>query len=508
MTWVGTAVVSALTLNRLIGPGVIRNLLLVRYHSPREEQRALLFIDLVGSTAIAERIGATRFLVLMNQFVYDIDAALEGSGGVIYRYVGDEATINWHLVETHDLSRTVEVVFRLRALIAARGAEYRSRFGMLPDFPAALHAGPVVAGEMGDSKLEVVLLGDTVNTTARIGHGKARRGSRFNEGPAERIVHSVADRGHRTAAAAPGVFAPVVAFAAPEVRQDLGIGPAGRAFLGPALVVEGMAPDVGHGVDCGRPTEPLAARLKDAATGEMFLRHRVVAPVPRAAIEVRCQGCRHSDRPVIGPSPGLDEQHPEIGVLAQTRREDATGRSGAHDDVVELAHGRTRWQPVAGILRGMAGATGPASCRAASGATPTPPPRSRGRRPSHPRPQPYVGAESPFGGTYATGFGSPRILRRIGTGAPFPPDAPVTLWTTREVERDRFRSADGLVHRSVTMMPGNSRLTDALTEALDSSPHWGPGQLLVSVMSASLRDSIIVVSANPGAVQSGVGVSS
>ena len=102
-------------------------------------------------------------------------------------------------------------------------------------------------------------------------HGKARRGARFDEGPAERIFNSEANRGQRTAAAAPGVFAPAVAFAAPEVRQDFGIGPTDRAFLGPTLVVEGMAPDVGHAVDRGRPAEPLAARLKDAPTCEMPL---------------------------------------------------------------------------------------------------------------------------------------------------------------------------------------------------------------------------------------------
>ena len=158
----------ALVLNRLIGPGVFRHPLLGRYHSPTEERRALLFIDLADSTAIAERIGATQFLALMNQFVYDIDAALEGSGGAIYRYVGDEAIITWRLDETRDLCVAVDVVFRLRTRIADRGEEYRSRFGVLPDFRAALHAGPVVAGEMGDSKLEIVLLGDTVNTTARI----------------------------------------------------------------------------------------------------------------------------------------------------------------------------------------------------------------------------------------------------------------------------------------------------------------------------------------------------
>ena len=43
----------------------------------------------------------------MNQFVYDIDAALEGSGGVIYRYVGDEAIITWPLDEARDLSGAV-----------------------------------------------------------------------------------------------------------------------------------------------------------------------------------------------------------------------------------------------------------------------------------------------------------------------------------------------------------------------------------------------------------------
>ena len=129
--------------------------------------RASLFIDLVDSTAIAERIGATRFLAPMNEFIYAVGAALEGSDGVIDRSVGEEAIIPWRLDETRDLSRAVEVVFRLRAQIAAGGAEYRSRFGVVADFRAALHAGSVVAGEMGDGKLEIVLLGDTVNTKAR-----------------------------------------------------------------------------------------------------------------------------------------------------------------------------------------------------------------------------------------------------------------------------------------------------------------------------------------------------
>ena len=129
---IGISVVSVLTLNRLIGPGVFRSFLLGRYHTPTEEERAVLFVDLVGSTTIAERIGATRFLDLMNQFIYDVDASLEGSGGVIYQYVGDEAIITWRLDDARDISAAVEVVFRLGKRIIARGDEYRKRFGLLP----------------------------------------------------------------------------------------------------------------------------------------------------------------------------------------------------------------------------------------------------------------------------------------------------------------------------------------------------------------------------------------
>ena len=176
---VGFSVVFGLTLNRLIGPGVFRNFLLGRYHTPREEERALLFIDLAGSTAIAERIGATRFLELMNEFVHDVGVALEGSGGVIYQYVGDEAIITWRLDGTGDISGAVEVVVRLRDRVATRGDDYRSRFGVVPSFRAALHAGPVAVGEMGDSKLEIVLLGDTVNTTSRIEQSCRELGRNF-----------------------------------------------------------------------------------------------------------------------------------------------------------------------------------------------------------------------------------------------------------------------------------------------------------------------------------------
>ena len=47
--------VSLTSIAQLIGPNVLASLLTGRYYHPREEQRIVLFLDLVGSTGIAER---------------------------------------------------------------------------------------------------------------------------------------------------------------------------------------------------------------------------------------------------------------------------------------------------------------------------------------------------------------------------------------------------------------------------------------------------------------------
>jgi adenylate cyclase len=38
----------------------------------------------------------------------------------------------------------------------------------VPALRAGIHAGPLIIGEMGDVKREIVMLGDTMNTAARI----------------------------------------------------------------------------------------------------------------------------------------------------------------------------------------------------------------------------------------------------------------------------------------------------------------------------------------------------
>ena len=60
------------------------------------------------------------------------------------------------------------LVQALTARLAANAETYRRQFGEAPLMRVAMHAGPVVTGEVGDIKREITYLGDTVNTAARI----------------------------------------------------------------------------------------------------------------------------------------------------------------------------------------------------------------------------------------------------------------------------------------------------------------------------------------------------
>ena len=154
--------------NRLLGQNALANFIFGAYYRPRQEQRVFLIVDIVGSTGIAEKLGDVQFLAFLNQFYRDMSDPILEHRGEVHKYVGDEAIVTWPLERGVEDARCVHCYFGMLEAIAKRREAYRRAFGLVPDFRAALHAGPVVAGEMGELKREIVFLGDTLNTAARI----------------------------------------------------------------------------------------------------------------------------------------------------------------------------------------------------------------------------------------------------------------------------------------------------------------------------------------------------
>ena len=156
----------AIMLGRLLGPRILVSLLTGRYHQPRREQRLVLFMDVRGSTQAAEKLGDERFHRFLNQVFWDVTEPILEAGGEIYRYVGDEIIVTWPVAR--GTAQAVGCAFAVEDALARRHAHYRAEFGIEPRLRSALHAGPLIVGEMGDVKREIVMLGDTMNTAARI----------------------------------------------------------------------------------------------------------------------------------------------------------------------------------------------------------------------------------------------------------------------------------------------------------------------------------------------------
>ncbi len=154
--------------NRLLGQNVLLNFVTGRYHQPRLEQRVFLFIDMEGSTGFAERLGALAFHRLLHRFVVDLTGPIVAARGEIHRYVGDELIATWKLKKGIADACCIRACFAAMDQLTRLAPVYQREFGAPVTFRAGLHCGAVVIGEMGTVRKEIVFLGDTVNTAARI----------------------------------------------------------------------------------------------------------------------------------------------------------------------------------------------------------------------------------------------------------------------------------------------------------------------------------------------------
>jgi adenylate cyclase len=152
----------------LVGYRTFMALLLGRYRRPYAERRFFLFVDVVGSTAIAERLGALeahRFLAAVFSAVAE---PIELCRGEIYQYVGDEIVVTWVEADGVADARAVRCFFAMRAALAADADRFVQRFGVQPNLRAALHLGEVITGEVGQVRRAIVFHGDVMNTTGRL----------------------------------------------------------------------------------------------------------------------------------------------------------------------------------------------------------------------------------------------------------------------------------------------------------------------------------------------------
>ena len=153
---------------RLIGDRGMRDVLLGRYHRPRTEERFFLFVDIVGSTPVAERLGPLAVHRYLDRIFQIASDPVDDHRGEVYQYVGDEIVVTWTMKEGRPEARPLACLFAIEAALEKSAPEFEREFGAAPKIRAAIHAGEVVTGEIGGSRRAIVVHGDVMNTTSRI----------------------------------------------------------------------------------------------------------------------------------------------------------------------------------------------------------------------------------------------------------------------------------------------------------------------------------------------------
>ncbi len=158
-----------LEIQRVIGSENLRRLITGRFRRPREETRVFLFMDLKGSTELAERLGHLRYSEMLQECFRDLTQVALRYEAAIYQYVGDEVVMSWPRLRRDDFRRnSVQAFFAYEQELALKKEEYRLRFGVEPEFRGGIDEGAVMATEVGDVKREIVFHGDVLNTAARL----------------------------------------------------------------------------------------------------------------------------------------------------------------------------------------------------------------------------------------------------------------------------------------------------------------------------------------------------
>lgn len=155
-------------LRLVLGPEMLVSLFAGRYRRPVVEERVFLFLDLAGSTAIAEVLGPLRFTAFKNDFFGDVAGPVLDTGGHIVQYVGDEVMLTWRMKRALRDAAPIRFFFLVEQAVSGRAAWYRARYGIVPQFRAGLHGGEVVTAQVGSLRRDIVHSGDVVNTAARI----------------------------------------------------------------------------------------------------------------------------------------------------------------------------------------------------------------------------------------------------------------------------------------------------------------------------------------------------
>ena len=160
-------------LARYFSPNIVE--ILAEHDQPLGEVRrqtvAVLFVDIVGFTRMAEQMAPETVVTMLRQFHQRITAQIFACGGTVEKYIGDAVFAVFGLPNAgpDDAANAL----RCAELMISTVAEWNTERSWEGESPLAigigLNYGPAVIGDVGSEQgLSFTVIGDTVNTAHRL----------------------------------------------------------------------------------------------------------------------------------------------------------------------------------------------------------------------------------------------------------------------------------------------------------------------------------------------------
>jgi class 3 adenylate cyclase len=139
----------------------------------KHREITVVFTDLVGFTAMSERLPAQETADLLNEHFALVTACIEAEGGIVDKFIGDAVMAVWGAIK-RDGDHAVHACAAVRAIGAALAADNARRVMLgkpILRMRVGIHSGPVVIGNIGaPGRINFTVVGDTVNTAQRLEH--------------------------------------------------------------------------------------------------------------------------------------------------------------------------------------------------------------------------------------------------------------------------------------------------------------------------------------------------
>jgi len=131
----------------------------------------VLFADMRGFTAVAEKLSPDEVVPLLNEYFSMLSAITTEYGGTVFHIAGDGLMAGFGVLRAEpDASvRAVAAARRMISGFNGLAGDWKTRLGLDTGIGIGINAGEVIIGDVGaPERSSYTLIGDTVNVAARL----------------------------------------------------------------------------------------------------------------------------------------------------------------------------------------------------------------------------------------------------------------------------------------------------------------------------------------------------